>query len=116
MEVTYEMLDVTGLWDYEDVADPIPPKPLEPKKAQFIRLDHVSHPCATNLVRSFVRISCTLPLKLDGFPKVRKVCLRPISLDVLLLTLPRLGLASWSMRTKVWCWYQGLLYRTICAT
>jgi len=64
--------DVTGLWDYEDIADPLPPVPVLPKKAQFIRLDHVSQPCATELVRSFVRISCAMPLKLDGFPKARK--------------------------------------------
>ncbi|KAF8253914.1 trypsin-like serine protease [Wilcoxina mikolae CBS 423.85] len=64
--------DETGLWDYEDIADPLPPVPVLPKKAQFIRLDHVSQPCATELVRSFVRISCAMPLKLDGFPKARK--------------------------------------------
>ncbi|KAI5821246.1 trypsin-like cysteine/serine peptidase domain-containing protein [Pyronema omphalodes] len=64
--------DKTGLWDYEDISDPLPPVPVLPKKAQFIRLDHVSYPCASELVRSFVRISCSMPLKLDGFPSSRK--------------------------------------------
>ena len=65
--------DSTGLWDYQDISDALPPQPVLPKKAQFIRLDHVGQPCATELVRSFVRISCAMPLKLDGFPKARKV-------------------------------------------
>jgi hypothetical protein len=64
--------DATGLWDYKDIADPLPPQPVVPKKAQFIRLDHVNQPCASELVRCFVRVSCSMPLKLDGFPKARK--------------------------------------------
>ena len=64
--------DATGLWDYSDLDDPLPPVPVLPRKAQFIRLDHVGQPCASELVRCFVRITCALPLKLDGFPKSRK--------------------------------------------
>ncbi|KAI5858706.1 trypsin-like cysteine/serine peptidase domain-containing protein [Tricharina praecox] len=64
--------DTTGLWDYEDIADPLPPQPVLPQKAQFIRLDHVSQPCVSDLIRCFVRVSCAMPLKLDGFPKSRK--------------------------------------------
>ncbi|KAI5797740.1 trypsin-like cysteine/serine peptidase domain-containing protein [Geopyxis carbonaria] len=64
--------DETGIWDYKDLGDPLPPQPLTPKVANFIRLDHVTYPCASSLVRSFVRISCNMPLKLDGFPKSRK--------------------------------------------
>lgn len=71
--VSLTCVDVTGLWDYEDIADPVPPEPVLRKTANFIRLDHVSYPCASKLVRSFVRISCTMPLKLDGFPQSRKV-------------------------------------------
>lgn len=64
--------DNTGLWDFQELAAPLPPLPVTPKSAQFIRLDHVAQPCASELVRSFVRVSCTMPLKLDGFPNPRK--------------------------------------------
>ncbi|KAL7266565.1 hypothetical protein RUND412_010886 [Rhizina undulata] len=64
--------DLTGLWDFTDISDPLPPLPLVPRSAQFIRLDTVSYAPATKLVRSFVRIACTMPLKLDGFPRARK--------------------------------------------
>ncbi|KAG0635129.1 trypsin-like cysteine/serine peptidase domain-containing protein [Tuber brumale] len=64
--------DITGLWDFSDIADPKPPVPLAPSSAQFIRLDNVGYPAASDLVRSFVRISCVMPIKLDGFPRARK--------------------------------------------
>lgn len=66
--------DSTGLWDFSDIGEALPPVPLAPRSAQFIRLDNVSYSAATDLVRSFVRISCTMPIKLDGFPRARKVC------------------------------------------
>lgn len=66
--------DNTGLWDFSDIGDALPSVPLAPRSAQFIRLDNVSYSAATDLVRSFVRISCTMPIKLDGFPRARKVC------------------------------------------
>ncbi|KAH8148816.1 uncharacterized protein LAJ45_07159 [Morchella importuna] len=64
--------DSTGLWDFSDIGDPLPPVDLVPRSAQFIRLDNVSYSAATDLIRSFVRISCTMPIKLDGFPRARK--------------------------------------------
>lgn len=64
--------DKTGLWDYHDICEALPAQQVLPQQAQFIRLDHVNQPCASDLVRSFVRISVYLPLKLDGFPKARK--------------------------------------------
>ncbi|RDH38364.1 trypsin-like serine protease [Aspergillus welwitschiae] len=64
--------DDTGLWDFSDLADPIPALPPVPRKADFIQLDGVSQPAAADIVRSFVRVSCTMPLKLDGSPQAKK--------------------------------------------
>ncbi|KAI1386413.1 Pro-apoptotic serine protease NMA111 [Hypoxylon trugodes] len=64
--------DVTGLWDFDDIADALPPVPPIRRKGAFIQLEHTSHPAVADLVRSFVRVSCTMPLKLDGFPRNRK--------------------------------------------
>ncbi|KAI9772795.1 MAG: hypothetical protein M1839_002296 [Geoglossum umbratile] len=65
--------DTTGIWDFVELADALPPTPPVSRKANFIRLDSVSHPAAVDVVRSFVRISCTMPVKLDGFPRARKI-------------------------------------------
>ncbi len=65
--------DATGIWDFTDLADPIPAVPPKPCRADFIKLDAVAHPAAADAIRSFVRVSCTMPLKLDGFPRTKKV-------------------------------------------
>lgn len=65
--------DETGLWDFSDLGDPIPPKDLVPGKANFIRMEGAQHPAAVEIIRSFVRVSTMLPVKLDGFPKARKI-------------------------------------------
>ncbi|KAI0867861.1 Pro-apoptotic serine protease NMA111 [Hypoxylon argillaceum] len=64
--------DTTGLWDFEDIGHPLPPEPPVRRKAAFIQLEHTSHPAVADLVRSFVRVTCVLHLKLDGFPRNRK--------------------------------------------
>ncbi|KAH6632767.1 trypsin-like cysteine/serine peptidase domain-containing protein [Chaetomium tenue] len=64
--------DETGLWDFTNLADPLPPVAPIPRKADFIQLEHTSHPAVADLVRSFVHVSCVMPVKLDGFPKNRK--------------------------------------------
>jgi AraC-like DNA-binding protein/sporulation protein YlmC with PRC-barrel domain len=64
--------DKSGIWDFSDLADPIPAEPPIPRKADFIQLDGVSQPAAAEIVRSFVRVSCTMPLKLDGYPQAKK--------------------------------------------
>ncbi|KAK7956795.1 nuclear serine protease 2 [Apiospora aurea] len=64
--------DVSGLWDFTDLADALPQEPPECRKGSFIRLQHTSHPAVADLVRSFVHVSCTMPVKLDGFPRNRK--------------------------------------------
>ena len=60
--------DATGLWDFTDLADPLPPVPPVLHHASFIQLENAQYPTAAEMVRSFVRISCYMPLKLDGFP------------------------------------------------
>ena len=65
--------DETGLWDFTDIGEALPAAPPVPRKADFIKLDSVSHPAAADVIRSFVRISCTMPVKLDGFPRARKI-------------------------------------------
>ncbi|KAI9777982.1 MAG: hypothetical protein M1835_005094 [Candelina submexicana] len=65
--------DKTGIWDFTDLDEPLPPAAPVPRKAQFIRLDRVKPAAAADVVRSFVRISCSMPVKLDGFPRARKI-------------------------------------------
>ena len=65
--------DQTGIWDFTDLAEPLQALPPKRCKADFITLDAVAHPAAADAIKSFVRVSCTLPLKLDGFPRTKKV-------------------------------------------
>jgi len=65
--------DETGLWDFTVIADAIAPTPPVPRKANFIRMDSAKHPEAVDIVRSFVRVSASMPVKLDGFPRARKI-------------------------------------------
>ena len=64
--------DATGLWDFSDLADALPPTPPVQRTASFIQMNHMPHPAVADLVRSFVHVNCYMPLKLDGFPKNRK--------------------------------------------
>ncbi|KAK4229924.1 trypsin-like cysteine/serine peptidase domain-containing protein [Podospora fimiseda] len=64
--------DETGLWDFTNLADPLPPVPPVPRQAEFIQLEYTSDQAVAELVRSFVHVNCTMPVKLDGFPKNRK--------------------------------------------
>lgn len=65
--------DSTGIWDFTDLAEPLPAAAPVRCKADFVRLDTVGSAAATDVIRSFVRVSCTMPLKLDGFPRARKI-------------------------------------------
>lgn len=65
--------DSTGIWDFTDLAEPLPAAAPVRCKADFVRLDTVGSVAATDVIRSFVRVSCTMPLKLDGFPRARKI-------------------------------------------
>ena len=65
--------DQTGLWDFTDIADAIPAATPKPGSAEFPKLDSVQYAAASELIKSFVRVSCTMPVKLDGFPRARKI-------------------------------------------
>jgi pro-apoptotic serine protease NMA111 len=64
--------DSTGLWDFTDLADALPPIHPQQRSASFIQLENAQHPAAAEVVRSFVRVLCHMPVKLDGFPRNRK--------------------------------------------
>ena len=65
--------DETGLWDFKDLGEPLPAAPPKRRKADFVKLDAVGHPAAADVIRSFVRVFCSMPLKLDGFPRTHKI-------------------------------------------
>ena len=64
--------DETGLWDFTDLADPLPAKPLVPRKGDFIQMEAAHHPAISDIVKSFVRVSCSIHIKIDGFPSAHR--------------------------------------------
>ncbi|KAF5874438.1 putative pro-apoptotic serine protease nma111 protein [Botrytis fragariae] len=64
--------DITGLWDFSDLADALPPTTPVARSANFIQLENSQHPAVADIVRSFVRVLCHMPVKLDGYPRNRK--------------------------------------------
>ncbi|PVI00092.1 Pro-apoptotic serine protease NMA111 [Periconia macrospinosa] len=63
--------DITGLWDFSTLAEAVPAVPPIPRRANFVKLSS-KYPEAVDIVRSFVRVHVSLPVKLDGFPKSHK--------------------------------------------
>ncbi|KAI8327906.1 trypsin-like cysteine/serine peptidase domain-containing protein [Choanephora cucurbitarum] len=63
--------DATGLWDFTDLGDPLPPKPIEPSTKHFVQLDDSLGP-AKDLIRCLVKVNYYMPCRLDGFPRSRK--------------------------------------------
>ena len=64
--------DETGLWDFSDLGEGLPAAPPKTCKADFIQLEAVGHEAASDVIRSFIRVSCQMPLKLDGFPRTKR--------------------------------------------
>ncbi|KAI9703958.1 MAG: hypothetical protein M1820_005740 [Bogoriella megaspora] len=64
--------DQTGLWDFTDIAEPLASLTPIPRRANFIKMQS-KYTAAVDIVRSFVRIAASMPVKLDGFPRTRKV-------------------------------------------
>ncbi|KAI1628279.1 Pro-apoptotic serine protease nma111 [Exophiala viscosa] len=62
--------DKTGLWDFKDLGKAVTAVTPEPKSGEFIQLDDL--PEAAAIVRSFVKVSCYMPVKIDGFPQARR--------------------------------------------
>ncbi|KAJ3051563.1 hypothetical protein HK097_007424 [Rhizophlyctis rosea] len=63
--------DATGLWDFTDLGNPVPPKELKPITGKFAELDD-SLGLAKNLFQSIVKVSMYIPARIEGFPKSRK--------------------------------------------
>ncbi|KAF2031894.1 Pro-apoptotic serine protease NMA111 [Setomelanomma holmii] len=63
--------DTTGLWDFKPIADAVPAVPPVPRRANFVKMSS-NYPEAVDIVRSFVRVHVSMPIKLDGFPKMNK--------------------------------------------
>lgn len=59
----YQRNDVTGIWDYQNVADPLPAEPLSPHTAKFIDVPS-ENPEIAKLSRSLCMVTtvCAIPL------------------------------------------------------
>ncbi|KIX99613.1 Pro-apoptotic serine protease nma111 [Fonsecaea multimorphosa CBS 102226] len=64
--------DQTGLWNFKDLGKALPAVPQVPKSADFIQLDGVNLPAAAEIIRSFLKITCYMPVKIDGYPQARR--------------------------------------------
>ncbi|KAG8623653.1 hypothetical protein KVT40_008629 [Elsinoe batatas] len=60
--------DKTGLWDFDTIGKPIAPEKPEPRKASFIQMNGYENQKAVDVLKSFARVYCRVPLKLDGYP------------------------------------------------
>ncbi|EEB05712.1 serine protease [Schizosaccharomyces japonicus yFS275] len=63
--------DQTGLWDFTNLADPVPSEVLQPQTASIPRIDVESFGPTAGLVNCFVTVDCYLPVRLDGYPRSR---------------------------------------------
>lgn len=68
--LTIDILDETGLWDFHDIGPPLPAKPLKSITASLP--DYSSLGPTEDLMKSMVKVSYYIPIRLDGFPKNRK--------------------------------------------
>ncbi|KAK9474342.1 trypsin-like cysteine/serine peptidase domain-containing protein [Dipodascopsis tothii] len=60
--------DDTGLWDFKQLGEALPPLPPTRQTAEFTELHNPSIADAGKLVRSFVKVTCFSPIRFDGFP------------------------------------------------
>lgn len=61
----YERNDRTGIWDYKNLADPLPALPQEARQAKFIDLP-INDGSLSKLSRSLVMVSTIMPIPLDS--------------------------------------------------
>lgn len=64
--------DETGLWDFKTIGKPLPAEPPTKRSAEFIELDGIAQAAAAEIVRSFVKVTCFMPVKIDGYPQARR--------------------------------------------
>ena len=65
--------DKTGLWDFNDMDDPLPPEKRVSKRANFPQIPSLNYPKAVEIIKSFVKVTTFIPVNLDGFPFTRKI-------------------------------------------
>lgn len=63
--------DVTGLWDYTELGDPLPPNAPTSKSVKFVDIP-VEHPGVAQLSRSFMVVTTFIHVPVDSFPSRRK--------------------------------------------
>lgn len=61
----YQRNDETGIWDYTNVAEPLPPKPLKPHTAKFIPIP-VDNPDIAKLSNSLCMVTTVSAIPLDS--------------------------------------------------
>ncbi|CCH60350.1 hypothetical protein TBLA_0C05520 [Henningerozyma blattae CBS 6284] len=61
----YERNDETGIWDYTNIADPIPPEPLKPHSAKFIGIA-LDNSDISKLSHSLCMVTTTSSIPLDS--------------------------------------------------
>lgn len=63
--------DETGLWDYQELGDPLPALPPTPRSVKFIDIPMEQPGCA-RLSKSLVLVTSTIHIPVDAFPAIRK--------------------------------------------
>ncbi|CAO3579622.1 unnamed protein product [Absidia cylindrospora] len=63
--------DQTGLWDFTDLGEPLPPVAMVPTTKKYVELDASMGP-AKDLIRCLVKVNFYMPCRMDGFPRSRK--------------------------------------------
>jgi len=65
--------DKTGLWDFNDIDDPLPPQKRVSQRANFAQVPSLNYPKAVEIIKSFVKATTFIPVNLDGFPFTWKI-------------------------------------------
>ncbi|KIW11729.1 hypothetical protein PV08_11031 [Exophiala spinifera] len=63
--------DKTGIWDFNLIGKLPPALAPVARSANFVQIDGLSAP-AGDIIRSFVKVSCSMPIDIDGFPHSRR--------------------------------------------
>lgn len=64
--------DKTGLWDFNLIGKSPPALGPVARSADFVQVEGLSPPTG-GIIKSFVKVSCSIPVSIDGFPHGRKI-------------------------------------------
>lgn len=64
--------DKTGLWDSRTVGKPLPALPPVKQSASFPQFCGLAQFAVNRVIHSFVKVSCYMPEKIDGYPYERR--------------------------------------------